>query len=421
MRLLGFSLLALALTSATARAAEPGQPSRPTVVLTNFEPNLPIVFLQTTQPIVSDPKVPCRVSLVLPPGVGPGDTNSLPGQVRFHGSSSQGYPKKSFALTLDAPARWLGMQERRDWVLNAAFVDRSLMRHKLSYDLFRCLSTNGQPRFAAASRFVEVNLNGRYHGAYLLMERVDQVLLGFRPYDTKATNQACIYKAIDHTADFSRPDREGFDQREPDPAAGEYWPPLEQFTRFASRAKDAEFFHAETGIASRLDVDSTVDFHLLVLLTSNMDGHDKNFMFARNAPTTAVPKPRFFFVPWDYDATFGRNWEASRVGTTAWLSNHLLDRLLRDPAYRQKFKARWQQLRAQEFSEANLGRLMDENTRTLGEAVQRNAARWRTLDGPYPDRLTFEEDLRQMKRWVAARTQWLDAEIARRGGSANGR
>jgi spore coat protein H len=415
MKKLGFIFLALGWAAALGLAAEPSLTNRPIVNLTNFEPNLPIVFLQTTQRIASEVKVPCTVRMTPPASASSGDTNVMTGLIRIRGASSQGYPKKSFGLTLNTPTRWLGMRESKQWVLNAAFVDRSLMRHKLSYDLFRSLSVSNALRFASASRFVEVNLNGRYHGVYLLMERVDRALLELRKYDSNAAGQACIYKAVDHSANFSQPGHAGYEQREPDVEDREYWEPMDEFNRFVSRASDTNFFHSETGIVSRLDLDNAIDFHLLVLLTSNMDGIDKNFIIARNAPTSAVPNPRFFFAPWDYDATFGRNWEASRVEPTEWLSNHLFNRLLSNDAYRQKFAARWKQLRNRQFSVANIERMIDENARTLGEAVKRNAFRWKTLDGPYPDRLAFEEDLKQMKGWIAARLEWLDKEIARRG------
>jgi hypothetical protein len=71
-----------------------------------------------------------------------------------------------------------------------------------------------------------------------------------------------------------------------------------------------------------------------------------------------------------------------------------------------------------EFSIAAIHGLIDENVRTLGDAAQRNSARRRTLDGPYPDRLSFEQDIAQMKEWVAARVKWLDTEIARRANRA---
>jgi hypothetical protein len=386
--------------------------------LANFEPNLPIIHLEAKERIVSERKVPCTVQMTWPAGTEPGNTNALAGVVRIHGASSQMYPKKSFAVTLAAPVRWPGLPEDKQWVINAAFVDRSLMRHKLSYDLFRSLSAGEHRRFASASRFVEVTLNGRYQGAYLLMQRVDSALLELRRFDSNATTHACIYKAEDHGADFGRPGHQAFEQREPDPLVLPYWGPLDRFSRFTSSSKDAEFFDPQTGIASRLDLDNTIDFHLLLLVTSNMDGNDKNLIFARNAPSADNPKPRFFFVPWDYDATFGRNWNATRVSPTEWVSNYLFERLLRDATYRGKFAARWTQLRRKEFADRTVREMIDDNVRTLGEAARRNSLRWRTPTGPYPDRLTFEQDIAQMHQWTAARLQWLDDQIARRFGGA---
>ena len=101
---------------------------------------------------------------------------------------------------------------------------------------------------------------------------------------------------------------------------------------------------------------------------------------------------------------------------TEWLSNHLFDRLLGDAGYRRKFAARWKQLREKEFSAQNIQRMMDDNVRTLGDAAKRNALRWRTLNGAYPDRLTFEDDVAQMQEWIPARLKWMDAEIGRRSG-----
>ena len=375
--------------------------------------NLPMVFLDAKEAIGSDRKVPCTVRMTLPPGM-PGDPVAVSGVVRIHGATSQGYPKKSYALTLEMPLPWLGMRVSPHWVLNAAFVDRSLMRHKLSYDLFRSLSVAEAKRHAVQSRFVEVHLNGEYNGAYLLMERVDRALLELRSYDSNAPSPACIYKAEDHNANFSQPGHSGYEQREPDPMVKQFWQPLDDFNQFVSRVSDAEFHDLQKGIASRLDLDNAIDFQLLVLLTSNLDGITKNFIFARDAMVPDAPAPRFFFAPWDYDATFGRNWDATRVDASAWLSNHLFDRLHGDAAFRKKFAGRWRQLREREFAVATIHRLIDDNARTLGDAAQRNAARWRTLDGPYPDRLTFVEDLAQMKEWVTARVKWLDAEIGRR-------
>lgn len=378
--------------------------------------NLPVVFLSAKEPIVAEGRVACGVRVVPPDGGAHGLTNPAPAVARLHGASSQSYPKKSVGFSLEEPAGLLGMEENRHWLLNAAYIDRSLMRHKLAYDLFRSLARPGRPRFAADGRFVELQLNGRYHGVYLLMEHVDRQRLGLRSYRSNDFSHACLYKAIDHGADFAQPGHRGYQQREPDPVARPYWQPLDELDRFVSAAPDREFFEAETGLASRLDVANAMDFHLLVLLTCNADGIDKNFYLARDGQEAGPQRGRFLFAPWDYDGTFGRNWDASPFPAEVWLSNHLFDRLLENPAYRERFVARWQELRAGEFSLATVCRLMDDNARTLGAAVRRNVARWPTTGWPYPDRLGFEEDLAQMKQWTQRRLQWLDRHIQREFG-----
>lgn len=372
--------------------------------------NLPVLDIRSTEPIRSGETVPCVVQLAVP------ETNAvtdLKGKVRFHGASSQMYPKKSFALTLDKSAQLLDLRDGKGWVLNAAFVDRSLMRHKLSYDLFRALSTPESKRFSSASRFVEVTLKGRYHGVYLLMERVEAGLLQFRRFDTNAQSQACIYKAEDHTANFAMPGHFGYEQREPSPEVMEYWKPLDSLNAFVSRAADDEFFDPEKGIAARVDMDNAIDFHLLVLMTCNKDGIDKNFMIARDASRADKPRPKFFFVPWDYDATFGRSWDASRLPPEKWLSNHLFNRLLKNDAYKQKYMARWRELRRGAFAVTHIARMMDENVATLGAAAKRNEQRWDTLNGPYPDQLTLEDDVKEMKAWLVLRHRWMDQQLAR--------
>lgn len=391
------SLVLLALASlGAARAAE----------------GPPLWRIEAKGPIAADPKVDCTVRLVADSPGTPAPV--LPAQIRVRGSSSQVYAKKSFALKFTSAVAPLDLPADPEWILNAAFVDCSLMRHKLSYDLFRSLAAPGQPRVAAQSRFVELDLNGRYHGAYLLMQPVTGRLLGFAAPNPADLTPGVLYKAVDHAANFGQPGHAGFDPREPDPTKGPVWGPLDELNRFVSQAPDREFLNPTAGLAARLDLANAIDFHLLVLLTCNLDGITKNYYLARPAATTAVPHPRFFFVPWDYDGTFGRNWDGSRVGAKEWLSNRLFDRLWADPAMRTRFRQRWETLRAGPFRAEALGDLIDANAQALGPAIRRNESRWKQIDYAAPRELTFDEDVRQIRAWTSARLAWLDAEIARR-------
>ena len=175
----------------------------------DFEPNLPVLFLTASGQIDKVQKTPCTLKVLVPGEGRPSTSNSWAGVVKLHGGVSVGFPKRSFAITLASSARLLDLRESAHWVLNAAFIDRSLMRHKLSYDLFRSLDVPGARRFAVASRFVEVYFNGDYHGAYLLMERVDGPLLELRRFQSNELSHACIYKAVDHAANFGQPGHAG--------------------------------------------------------------------------------------------------------------------------------------------------------------------------------------------------------------------
>src|SRR3954470_6384623 len=139
---------------------------------TNASP-LPVCYLVTTNPVVSDRKVACTFAIDYAGVPGQPGSNLIGGSVRIHGGVSQSFPKKSYGLTLATPIAPPSIHPTAHWVLNAAYIDRSLMRHKLAYDLFLSLAEPDAPRHASASRFVELYLNGKYNGAYLLMERVD--------------------------------------------------------------------------------------------------------------------------------------------------------------------------------------------------------------------------------------------------------
>lgn len=373
--------------------------------------NLPLLRLKVPGAIGDNPTA-CTVQLILPAGVGASDPAPRESTIKLHGATSRNFEKKSLTLKLKKDADWLGLREQKGWVLNAAFIDFSMMRHKLSYDLFRSLGSDRAPRFAAASRFVEVTMNDNYHGLFLLMEPIKDSMLGLSPGDEK--NPCVLYKAINPQARFEQPGHVDFEQKSPDPSERSFWGPLDDLNGFVSQASDKDFFDARTGIASRLDIGNAIDFHLLVLMTSNIDGIIKNYLLARDAPSPRQPAPKFFFVPWDYDATFGRNWDGSRVGPDVWLSNRLFDRLMGNAFYRPLLIKRWQELRRKQFSETNIVRMIDENVRTLGPAALLNQRRWRGIDGSNPAHFTFEKDIAEMKAWVPQRLAWLDAELRRR-------
>jgi len=179
-----------------------GNAEYPTV---DYKPNLPIIYIEVAESIPGKPGVPCSLKLVYPRSLGGFNTGLLSGRIEIRGGVSRGYPKKSYNFELDKSVRLLDMRKDDDWILTSSYIDRTLIRIKLSFDLFKSLSERGKKRFAVDSRFVEVYLNEDYQGVYLLMERLDAKLLNLRKYNIEDDYHSCSYKAVNHAANFAEP------------------------------------------------------------------------------------------------------------------------------------------------------------------------------------------------------------------------
>ena len=377
----------------------------------NYNPNLPILYIESKDKIMGNLEVPCTAKMLCPEGFEHFNTNLLSGRIKIRGRISRGYPKKSYALELDQSIRLLNMRKDDDWILNSAYIDRSLIRHKLSFDLFKSLSSKEKKRFAVESRFIEVYINGTYRGVYLLMERVDAKLVKLKKYSREDAYHSCIYKAVNHAANFEGTRHRGYTQKEPKRTVQIYWKPLDKFNRFVLSSTEEEFFHPETVIQFRLDIENAIDFHLLVLVTSNYDGITKNFYFSRDGQQSGPLRKRFFFTPWDYDGTFGRNWNSTITRHSDWLSNNLFTQLLSSETYRKQFIARWNYLHKRQFSVKAIHSLIDQYVLALGKSARRNFIRWPANAYIYADKVSFEDDIAHIKSWTEYRINWLHQEI----------
>lgn len=109
---------------------------------------------------------PAALSVVMPDGREV--YRSRRAAVKLHGHSTAAKAKKPVALRLASPAPLLGMAHGRRWVLLANVMDHSYMRNRLAFAMARLTSLPWTPD----SRFVNVVVNGRPQGCYLLVEAV---------------------------------------------------------------------------------------------------------------------------------------------------------------------------------------------------------------------------------------------------------
>lgn len=94
-----------------------------------------------------------------------GETDQLKGR----GNTTWGWNKKPYAVKLGEKAGWLGMPKHKRWALLANSIDKSLIRNRLAFEIgARCDGLEWTPR----NRFVEVVMNGKHQGSYLLVEQI---------------------------------------------------------------------------------------------------------------------------------------------------------------------------------------------------------------------------------------------------------
>jgi len=91
------------------------------------------------------------------------------------------------------------------------------------------------------------------------------------------------------------------------------------------------------------------------------------------------------------------------------------NRLLSDPAFRQKLNARWDELRAGPFATETILDYVDATVTMLDDAQARNFQRWPVL-GEYiwPNYYvgdTYEQEVTWLKSWISDRLDWLDTYL----------
>jgi hypothetical protein len=160
------------------------------------------------------------------------------------------------------------------------------------------------------------------------------------------------------------------------------------------------------GYPAYVNVNSWIDFHVLEVLSGNVD----IFRFS-----TYFYKPRggkITFGPhWDFDRALGsidhRDADPNRWNTGNFFHAPWWNRLFTDPDFWQLWIDRWQELRGTTFSENHLFNLIDQLTSELRAAQPREAKRW-DLE-PRGD--SYQSEIDWMKAWLAQRMAFIDRQL----------
>ena len=427
----------------------------PTVAQTFTSSNLPILIIDTDgRSIPDEPKIVVDLKII---DNGPGKRNNLTDAPTFsskigielRGSSSQQFPKKPYGIELrDASgeqsvnAPLLGMPSESDWVLNATYNDKTLIREVLTYDLNRQLSSVYTPRY----RYCEMVLNGSYNGLYILFEKIKRDKNRIDIANLKKTDVAgddltggYIFKIDKTTGSTSRtwtsPYRSvsgktvpvQIDRPKPEDLTETQFQYAKKYvTDFEDALQSPQYQDSAVGYRRYANENSFVDYLLLTEVCKNVDGYRLSAYFYKDKDSKGG---KLVMGPiWDYNLTYGNANYCNGNDYRGWAYDFgkycpddpfsipfWWDRLLTDRQFANNVRVKYQSLRKNVLETGRIQAYIDSVAANLAEARTRNFQRWPVI-GQYvwPNGYvgqTYQQEIDYLKTWVGNRLSWLDAAV----------
>ncbi len=427
----------------------------------SFSSTLPVVIFDShgSGPFIKDSTYhPAWFYVFTPPASGPTTLTgtpalATPAGMTVHGNYSSSFQKKSWGLELldplgqNNPQPLIGLDNNRQWELYGPFqTDRSYIRNAFVYALSNLIG-----RWAPRTRFVEYFVNNDsdgltstdYQGIGVLVDRlkispdrIDISSLASTDVSGSAVTGGYVFK-IDPTPDLTHyffttshniPTQNlaqgGTGMIIEIPDAGSLKPEQRDYAKGYIQSMENAFFAAQASNYSDrsyqdfIDVPSWIDRHMMRLFFGDVDAlyHSEYFHKDRKGKLISGPV-------WDFDGSMGysvgdpRNQNPSTwdtAGRDVW-NYDWWGVVGHDPEIMQGWIDRWQTLRRNEFSTANLTATADSLAAQIpADAAARDATRWPdTGDGNGTTSRHgngFLGEVAFMKDWITTRAAWIDSQ-----------
>lgn len=400
--------------------------------------NLPILVIVTDRGknIPDDPKISAHMGII---DNGPGKRNKITDSynhydgkigIELRGNSTQEFPKKPYNFETrnsdetNLDVSLLGMPEESDWVLSASYLDHTFIRNQLASHLSQLMG-----RWASRSRMVEVVLNGKYQGIYILMESIKRV--------KDRLNIATLAPEEITEPDISGGyiwEITGFDNNLGNsrylkyPKYNEAAPEQVQYitqcdNKFRNVMNSADYKDEKNGYASLIDVPSFIDEMIVQEAIRNSDAYGWSGYFHKDKGQKINAGP-----VWDFDQSAGNSSYPDDGVVNGWMFEHqgtgntpfFWKLLFNDQVYRYKVRLRWEELRKGDYRTENLFTFIDSIANLLSEAQYREFAKWPVLGQNiwretvgFQNRTTYKAEIDYLTGFLTKRWNWMDSELAK--------
>ena len=464
----------LCLTALYAQRADNYPPTKNAQVKLS-ETNLPIVFIDVNgKMILREERITAKIKII---DNGTGKSNYVDlaahpdqkvdyegyislkyrGNSSFNSSDKKPYGFKTIAKPLEEGGKkvkvsLLGLGKDNDWVLLAPFSDKSMIRDVLTFEL-------GRPYldWVPNSRHVEVVVDGKYYGIYILTERPGKGknrlnlhdpgedggdLTGDWRVEIDRDDEDHYYRSKYHpygrygtvdntkyiTYQYDDPEYEDF----ADLPAGTEKAIQKSIDDMEDCFAGDNYKDPVNGYRKYIDVTSFIDYMLSTEFTFNVDGYRLSSHMYKYSETRAKNEgldSRWKCTLWDFNIALGNADYYKGSRTDLWqydmnsreTDNQLVPfwwkRLIDDPAYQTDLKARWAEYREGQYADNRIEAKIDSlaTLLTSGGAMERNEAAW-GMFGRYvwPNAYvgySFNDEISYLKRWIKSRLTFMDKKL----------
>lgn len=263
---------------------------------------------------------------------------------RGRGNSTWAYPKKPYAIKLDSKTEVLGMPKHKRWVLLANWMDRTLLRNAVTFEMARQIMD-----WAPRGEFVEFYLNGVHQGNYYLCEqiKIDKNRINISEFEDDATEGEEGGYLLEFDTNYQAEINYFMSKyynypvtiKDPDEKIITSWQhPL--FTYIDNYIEETEYAlinqDFETAF-SKIDLSTFVDYFLIQEISGNWEcNHPKSSYMYKDAGGKICAGP-----VWDFD------WGTYKPGKSGFFNRQSLwyKALFNSPEFKSVLKTRWAEVK----------------------------------------------------------------------------
>lgn len=365
----------------------------------------------------------------------PSDTPALSAtaEIRIRGHSSRLFEKSPYQLDLvdqngePAPAEIMGMAAHSEWVLNGPYLDKSLVRNYMWYNI-----AGEVMEWAPNVRYCELIINGDYRGLYLMVETITAgqdcrlnlstteqnvqttgyLLRGDRTVEEDLDGERDIYSYLERMLTLRTDIMIKYPKRSN--LTEELRQQIElDYAAFEKALYSYDYDTDDYGYWNYIDVDNFIDYFLINEFPLNVDAGCYSTYLYKDL------EGKFKLAVWDFNNACDNFPTDQLTPDQINMASHTwFFMLCKDEKFVERLLARYDELRLGVLSETYLLHYIDDTLAYLGPAVERNNARWseamtawEPLSPASRNLHSHEEATEQLKEWLYERGIWLDENI----------